>query len=161
VSLESIPVSQTPEEKFREYLLSRPTPQRFTEQQRELVSHIFAKHKHFDADELLDDLKAARRQVSRATVYRTLSKLVDAGLLRKIEIGPRTVYDHDYGYPAHDHFVCRECSDMIEFQHAQLNAILAEAALQHQFKMDGHTIVVNGVCGKCNQALAAKRRYVM
>ena len=32
-------------------------------------------------------------------MYRTLTKLVDAGLLREIEIGHRTVYDHDYGYP--------------------------------------------------------------
>jgi len=161
VALEAVTVSQSPEEKFREYLLSRPTPQRFTDQQRELVSHIFAKHKHFDADELLDDLKAAKRQVSRATVYRTLSKLVDAGLLRKIEIGSRTVYDHDYGYPAHDHLVCRQCGDMIEFQHPGLNELLTDVADAHQFRPDGHTIVVQGICAKCNAAAAAKRRYVM
>ena len=161
MALEAVTVSQSPEEKFREYLISRPSPQRFTDQQRKLVSHIFAKHKHFDADELLDDLKAAKRQISRATVYRTLSKLVDAGLLRKIEIGTRTVYDHDYGYPAHDHLVCRQCGTMIEFQRAGLNELLAAAADAHQFRPDGHSIVVHGICAECNAAAAAKRRYVM
>ena len=80
--LPSVAVSQSPEERFREFLASRPKPQRYTDQQRELVGHIFAKHQHFDTDELLADLKKANRNVSRATVYRALAKLVEAGLLR-------------------------------------------------------------------------------
>ena len=85
MSLPAVAVSQTPESKFREYLASRPKPQRFTDQQRELLDHIFAKHSHFDAEQLIEELKSAGKSVSRATVYRTLTKLVDAGLLRRIE----------------------------------------------------------------------------
>lgn len=161
MTLPAVQVSQTPEEKFREYLASRPKPQRFTDQQRELVGHIFAKHKHFDTEELIDDLKLARRRVSRATVYRTLGKLVDAGLLRKIEIGSRTVYDHDYGYPQHEHLVCETCGKMIEFQHPAIDAALREVAAEHGFRMDGHTLVVRGTCAECNAARAARRRLVM
>ena len=83
MALEAVAVSQSPEDKFREYLLSRPTSQRFTGQQRDLVAHIFARHKHFDTDELLADLKAAERAVSRATVYR----LVDEGRLERVWVG--------------------------------------------------------------------------
>jgi Fur family ferric uptake transcriptional regulator len=161
VSLPTIAVSQTPEERFREYLASRHEPKRFTGQQRELVRHIFAKHKHFDTNELLDDLKAAHKGISRATVYRTLALLVDAGLLRKIEIGPRTVYDHDYGYPQHEHLVCEQCGKMIEFQHPAIEAALREVAGEHQFRPDGHTLVVRGTCAECNAARAARRRLVM
>src|ERR1043166_3173063 len=84
--LPSIEVSQSPEDKFREYLASRPRAQRFTGQQRDMVKFIFSKHNHFDADQLIDDLKTAGFNVSRATVYRTLAKLVDAGLLRSIDV---------------------------------------------------------------------------
>jgi Fur family transcriptional regulator, ferric uptake regulator len=161
VSLPAVQVSQSPEERFREYLTSRPTPQRFTDQQRELVQHIFAKHKHFDTEELLDDLKQAKRDVSRATVYRTLGKLVDAGLLRKLEVGDRTVYDHDYGYPQHEHLVCDMCHEMTEFQHAAIDAALREIAAQHHFQMDGHTLIVRGLCAKCNAARAARRRMMI
>jgi Fur family ferric uptake transcriptional regulator len=161
VSLPSVSVSQSPEGRFREYLASRPEPKRFTNQQRELVEHIFARHKHFDPNELIEDLKQAGRQVSRATVYRTLTLLVDAGLLRRIEVGPRTVYDHDYGYPAHDHLVCGECGEMIEFQHPRLDEVLREIAAEYHFQAEGRTLVVRGVCGACNQARAAKRRLVM
>src|SRR5882762_610575 len=95
--LPAVEVSQTPENKFREYLGSRPRPQRFTGQQRDMVRFIFAQHNHFDAEQLIDDMKRAGFQVSRATVYRTLTKLVDAGLLRRLELGPRMFYEHHYG----------------------------------------------------------------
>jgi Fur family transcriptional regulator, ferric uptake regulator len=157
VPLEAVSVSQSPEEKFREYLLSRSTPQRFTDQQRDLVAHIFAKHKHFDTDELLADLAAVESRVSRATVYRTLAKLVDSGLLRKIEIGTRTVYDHDYGYPQHEHLVCNQCREMIEFQHPAIDAAMKQIAAEHNFRIEGHTLVVSGLCAKCNASKAARR----
>lgn len=161
MSLPAVAVSQTPESKFREYLASRPKPQRFTEQQRELLAHVFAKHSHFDAEQLIEDLKAAGKNISRATVYRTLTKLVDAGLLRRIELGTRTVFDHDYGYPFHDHLVCEQCGTMIEFQSEQLDAVLRGVAGQYQFRPSGRTLVIRGVCAECNTARAARRRLVM
>lgn len=160
MSLPAVEVAQSPEEKFREFLASRSKPQRYTEQQRELVLHIFARHKHFDTDELLADLKTADKNVSRATVYRTLSKLVEAGLLRKIEIGTRTVYDHDYGYPDHEHLVCSRCQTMIEFQHEAIVQAVREIAAQFQFRMEGFDLVVRGTCSVCNSA-ATPRRLVM
>jgi Fur family ferric uptake transcriptional regulator len=156
--LDPVPVAQTPLERFREYLESRPEPKRFTGQQKTLVEHIFERHSHFDADQLLDDLKAHKRDVSRATVYRTLGELVKAGLLKKIEIGPRTVYDHDYGYPQHEHLVCGQCDAMIEFQDAEIEAILRRVAAAHRFRAEGHTLVVKGLCADCNASNAAKRR---
>ena len=161
MSLPAIAVSQTPESKFREYLASRSRPQRFTEQQRELLDHVFAKHSHFDAEQLIEELKSAGKNISRATVYRTLSKLVDAGLLRRIELGTRTVFDHDYGYPFHDHLVCEQCGTIIEFQSGELDDALREVAASHQFRPSGRTLVIRGVCAQCNAARAARRRLVM
>lgn len=159
--LPAVKVSQSPEDKFREFLASRPKPQRFTEQQRELVQHVFEEHSHFDAEQLIENLKAAKRRVSRATVYRTLAKLVEAGLLRRIELGSRTVYDHDYGYPAHDHLVCEDCNSMTEFQSEELEALLERVAGAYQFRATGHTLVVSGLCAACAANRAPKRRMVM
>ena len=161
MSLPAVAVSQTPESKFREYLASRPKPQRFTEQQRELLDHIFAKHSHFDAEHLIEELQRAGKSVSRATVYRTLTKLVDAGLLRRIELGTRTVFDHDYGYPFHDHLVCEQCGTMIEFQSEKLTEALQAVTGEHRFRATGRTLVIRGVCAECNAARASKRRLVM
>jgi Fur family ferric uptake transcriptional regulator len=151
-------VTHSPESKFREYLASRPRPQRYTEQQRDMVRHIFARHNHFEPEQLIDDMKHAGLGVSRATAYRTLTKLVDAGLLRRLEIGTRTFYEHDYGYPQHEHLVCQYCRKMIEFQSSDLEAIIDEVARQHHFQVNGHTFLVQGVCRDCNRARATRRR---
>jgi Fur family transcriptional regulator, ferric uptake regulator len=158
VSLPAVEVSQSPEEKFREYLASRPRAQRYTEQQRDMVRFIFRKHNHFDADQLYKDLEREGFKVSRATVYRTLSKLVDAGLLRQIDVGPRMYYDHDYGYPQHEHLYCQQCHTMIEFQDPAIEGILADICRQHGFMSNGHTFVIRGLCADCNRARVTKRR---
>jgi Fur family ferric uptake transcriptional regulator len=156
--LPAVTVSQSPEAKFREYLASRPRPQRFTGQQRDMVRFIFSRHNHFDADGLIDDIKRAGLEVSRATVYRTLTKLVDAGLLRRLELGPRSYYEHDYGYPQHEHMQCGECGKMIEFQSPAIEAAMREVCREHLFNATGHTFVIRGTCAECNRARVTKRR---
>ena len=158
MELPAVVVSQTPEDKFREYLASRPRPQRFTEQQRDIVRYIFSKHNHFDAEKLIDDMEHAGFRVSRATVYRALAKLVDAGLLRCLEVGPRKLYEHDYGYPQHEHMRCQVCGKMIEFQHPSIDAVLREVCSRHGFHASGHTFIIRGTCSDCNRARVSKRR---
>src|SRR5207253_5673406 len=158
VPLPAVEVSQSPEDKFREYLASRPRPQRYTDQQRDMVRYIFSQHNHFDADQLIDDMKRAAFQVSRATVYRTLGKLVDAGLLRRLDVGPRKFYEHDYGYPQHEHLYCHQCHKMIEFQNPAIDSILHEDCRQHGFQSHGHSFIIRGLCGECNRARVTKRR---
>jgi Fur family ferric uptake transcriptional regulator len=157
VSLPTLPVTHSPVEKFREYLSSRSTPQRFTDQQRELVEFIFASHSHFDADQLIREIDDSKLNISRATIYRTLTKLVDAGMLRKMEIGTRTVYEHDYGYPQHEHLVCVSCEKIVEFQLPAIESIFNDIARQHQFQIEGHTILIRGKCFACSQARSKRR----
>ncbi len=157
MSLPAVEVSQSPEDKFREYLTSRSRPQRFTGQQREMVAYIFAQHNHFDADRLIDDMKSAGLRLSRATVYRTLAKLVDAGLLRRLEVGTRTFYEHDYGYPQHEHMHCEKCGKMIEFQDPMIDNLLRDVCRRHNFQANGHSFIIRGTCSDCNRARVTKR----
>src|SRR3954454_8206258 len=148
VSLPAVSVSQSPEDKLREYLTSRSRPQRYTDQQRDMVKFIFSQHNHFDADQLIDAMKRAGFSVSRATVYRTLAKLVDAGLLRKLELGPRMCYEHDYGYPQNEHLYCQQCGKMIEFQNSAIEAVIRDICHQHNFQASGHSFLIRGVCSE-------------
>jgi len=115
VELQNIEMSQSPENKFREYLTSRPRAHRYTERQRDMVNYIFSQHNHFMADQLIDEMKQKGFHVSRATVYRTLNKLVDAGLLRRLEIGPATYFETRLRLSQHEHLVCQKCHKMVEF----------------------------------------------
>src|SRR5262245_47824573 len=123
-----------------------------------MVRFIFSQHNHFDADGLVRAMEKAGLDVSRATVYRTLGKLVDAGLLRRLELGPRMYYEHDYGYPQHEHLVCQKCGKVIEFQNPTIETLIREVCQQNRFQTNGHTFIIRGTCSDCTLASMTKRR---
>ena len=157
-SLGTVEVALSPRERFAEFLRTRG--KRITRQREAIVDHVASHHEHFDAEQLLAGLRRtpAGARASRPTVYRTLAEMVEAGLLRKMVLAGRAVYEHDYGYPQHEHLVCDQCDTMIEFQNAEIEEILRKVAAQHKFRAEGHTLVVRGICQSCNAANAAKRR---
>jgi Fur family ferric uptake transcriptional regulator len=154
--LNPVAVSGSPEEKFREFLEIRG--EKLTEPRRVLVRHIFDSHKHFDADELVADLRTVGRRVSRSTVYRTLRLLVDAGLLRELRLTNRTVYEHDYGYPSHDHLHCNECNAVVEFRNDEIRKLSETISREHGFRPVGHRFIITGVCPACSRARSPRRR---
>jgi Fur family ferric uptake transcriptional regulator len=158
ISFDPVEVSLTPLERFEEYLHSRGM--RNTEQRRLLVEYVFDQHDHFDADALIEKLprKGEPGYVSRPTVYRTLNEFVDAGLLRKFELAGRAVYEHDYGYPQHDHLYCQICQRLFEFQSDELIELRDRVAKKHKFHIAAHRLIITGVCEQCRQAQRKRRR---
>ena len=157
-SLGTVEVALSPLERFEEFLQSRG--KRITQQRRILVEQVASRHEHFDADQLLLDLaqNPDGRRVSRPTVYRTLAEMVDAGLLRKMVLGGRAVYEHDYGYPQHDHLHCQDCNQLFEFSSEELIRLRDAVAREHQFRVAGHRFIISGVCAACRTARQRKRR---
>ena len=150
-SLGTVEVALSPLQRFEEYLQSKKM--RSTQPRRLIVEQVFSQHEHFDADGLLAhldrELTGRKDKPSRPTVYRTLTELVECGLLRKMELGGRTVYEHDYGYPQHDHLHCQECNELIEFQSDELRRIREAVAREHHFRVTGHRFIVTGICSAC------------
>ncbi|MBA4030599.1 MAG: transcriptional repressor [Planctomyces sp.] len=139
-----------PTEKFREFLLTKGM--RLTPEREAVVTAVYATHDHFDAEQWVSNLSQRGRKdgASRSTIYRTLSLLVEAGLLRRVaRANDREVYEHDYGYPQHDHLICDKCGDMIEFANDAISEALEKVAMEHGFRMSGHRLEVEGVCAKC------------
>jgi Fur family ferric uptake transcriptional regulator len=155
-SLGSVEVSLSPLERFEEYLQSRG--KRITQQRRLLVNHVFQRHEHFDAEELILELIGSEDgPISRPTVYRTLRELVDAGLLRQMALGGRAVYEHDYGYPQHDHLHCQKCNKLIEFRSEEFQRLRDAVARKYNFRVTGHRLIVAGICEDCSRRGRRKR----
>jgi Fur family ferric uptake transcriptional regulator len=157
-SLGTVEVALSPIERFEEFLQSRG--KRITVQRRIIVQQVARRHEHFDADQLLADLAktADHRKVSRPTVYRTLAEMTEAGLLRKMDLSGRAVYEHDYGYPQHDHLYCQQCHKLIEFSSDDLLKLRDAVAREHQFRVLGHRFIITGQCADCRRARQANRR---
>jgi len=150
--LSAVDVAVSPVEKFREFLATKG--QRLTHERKTIVDAVFADHEHFDAEQLVIRLTPRKdgTRVSRSSVYRTLALLEEAGLLRKVaRSNDRDVYEHDYGYPQHDHLICQKCRSLIEFRNASISKILEQIAIQHGFRRTAHRLEVYGICVKCNR----------
>jgi Fur family ferric uptake transcriptional regulator len=157
--LATVSVAVSPADKFREYLITRG--KRLTRERETIVEEVFGSHEHFDTDQLVDRLsgRSGGKRVSRATVYRTLDDMVLAGLLRKVARSQdREVYEHDYGYPQHDHLICGKCGTLIEFENAPLARILDAVATAHDFRMTGHRLEVYGLCAECSRPPRVRHR---
>ena len=157
--LATLKVAISPVEKFREFLATKR--QRLTQERQTIVEEVFATLEHFDAEHLVDRLCTARsgKRVSRASVYRTLALLEEAGMLRKVtRANGRDVYEHEYGYPEHDHMICEKCGAMIEFPAEAISEILERVTAEHGFRMTGHRLEVSGVCRRCNRPPQRRHR---
>lgn len=140
----------SPVEKFREFLGTRGL--RLTRERSTIVEEVFSNHEHFDTDQLVARLsnRTDGRNVSRSTVYRRLQELVEAGLLRRVaRHNGREVYEHDYGYPQHDHFICHKCNKLIEFHNTEISQLLDKVSSEHGFRISGHRLEVYGLCDEC------------
>jgi len=145
-------VAVSPAEKFREFLATKS--QRLTHERRIIVDEVFSSHEHFDAEHLIERLASRQesKRVSRASIYRSLALLEEAGLLRKVtRSNGRDVYEHDYGYPEHDHMICEKCGSLIEFPAGAISDILERVTSEHSFRMTGHRLEVSGICTRCNR----------
>ena len=148
-SLDKVQVAMSADERFAEYL-----------QRRVMLELVFSHHEHFDADTLISQLpvKGDPDYVSRPTVYRTLNEFVDAGLLRRFSLAGRAVFEHDYGYPEHDHLYCEICERLIEFQSTELGKLRDSVAAEHRFRVSGHRLIISGQCEACSKAPRRTRR---
>ncbi len=149
-SLVTVEVALTPQQRFEEFL--QKEAKRLTRQRKLILEQVYSRHEHFDADELVAALQkeGGGPKPSRPTVYRTLQQMVDAGLLRKMAtIRGREIYEHDYGYPQHDHLHCQKCNKLIEFSSDLLKELRDAVAREHHFRVLSHRLTVEGICAEC------------
>jgi len=98
---------------------------RRTGQRDRIIAEVFSKEEHFSADELFERVRRSDEKVSRATVYRTLALLVEADLLRQIDLGDdHTTYDPNFvDKPSHNHLVCIDCGKVVEFEDSGIDVL--------------------------------------
>jgi Fur family ferric uptake transcriptional regulator len=103
-------------EKLDEFILRRGL--RRTIQREQIADVAFSRDEHFTAEELFDRVRKVDAETSRATVYRTLGLLVEADLLRQIDLGENQItYDPNFlDKPSHNHLVCIDCGRIVEFE---------------------------------------------
>jgi len=115
---------------------------------RDLVVEVVGSFKkHFDAEELLSEIRRRRLRVSRATVYRVLDLLVHAGLVRMTLVSSRVArYEISEGRTHHAHILCTTCNRIIEFRSPRIETEIERICREHGLKRYELTIEIVGAC---------------
>ena len=102
---------------------------------RDFIVQVFLRQEgHLAADELVDLIRAEDARISRATIYRTLQWMVDAGIARKVDFGEgRYRFEHSYRHPRHFHLICKTCNQSYEFLSSDIEALVEEVAEARNF----------------------------
>tara|TARA_Y100000994_G_scaffold241076_1_gene236486 strand:+ start:2096 stop:2515 length:420 start_codon:yes stop_codon:yes gene_type:complete len=97
---------------------------------------------HMTAEDIYQSLRDAQEDVGIATVYRVLTQFEAAGLITRhsFDNGP-AVYELDRG-DSHDHMVCTETGQVVEFQNQELLDIQEKIAKDNGFRLVGHSLVL-------------------
>jgi Fur family transcriptional regulator, ferric uptake regulator len=118
---------------------------------RDRILNIFLQQKgHLSADDLFDHVRHAEAGIGRATVYRTLQWMVDAGIARKVDFGEgRSRYEPSYRHPRHFHLVCTQCHRSSEFLSSDVESLMEEVAAARGFTTSRSVLQIFGTCEEC------------
>ncbi len=118
---------------------------------RELIVNVFLRQEgHSSADELVELVRRENERISRATVYRTLGWMVEAGIARKVDFGEgRFRFEHSYRHPRHFHLICKTCSRSSEFLSYEIEALIEEIAAARGFTARESVVQIYGTCEEC------------
>ena len=118
---------------------------------RDLIVSIFLRQDgHLSADDLVDVVRRDGGKISRATVYRTLQWMVEAGIARKVDFGEgRFRFEHSYRHPRHFHLICKSCNQSSEFLSSDIEGLIEEIAAERGFDARKSIVQIYGACEAC------------
>jgi Fur family ferric uptake transcriptional regulator len=117
---------------FRRFLKGRGL--KFTVERAVILDSVLAREGVFEAEELLAELKQSHpeHRVSKATVYRTLKHLIEAGIIGEVLLdSSRAHYQLTYGRPKVGHLVDVHTNRVVEFPADALDPLIQRICREH------------------------------
>lgn len=122
---------------FRRYLHGQKL--KFTPERAMILDAVLRRSGLFEAERLVADLKQIGHAVSRATAYRTLAHLQDAGILKQVFFdNKQSYYEVIAGRQAYDYLVCVATGKVVEFSSEKLRRLRDEICSEHGYSPLSH-----------------------
>ena len=129
-----------------------------TRQRSLIIDIFFGMGGHHSVEELWSRVRTQDAKVSVATVYRTMKLLSDCGLAHARNFGDgQTRYEAAIGRHHHDHLICTNCGQIVEFENDRIEALQDAVARKHGFKVISHKMELYGLCKDCQKSEALSR----
>ena len=105
-------------------------------------------HGHPTADQVYAEVAAEHPNISRATVYRNLKQLAEAGEIGEVET-PKGADHFDYQCHKHYHVRCIKCGNIFDVDMDYMPDLEKSIRNAHGFQFSGHDIIFKGICPRC------------
>ena len=123
---------------------------RLTAARRAIVEVVLGRAGHFAIEDLVAELRSRGLPASKATVYRSLPLLTEAGILSSAVLTrDEHTYERVVGREHHDHLVCSGCGKVVEFEYEAIEVLQREVAARYGFTLEGHVHQLIGRCAEC------------
>jgi len=98
--------------------------------------------RHLSAEDIYKELLKSEEDIGLATVYRVLTQFEAAGLVTRHNFeGGHSVFELDDG-EHHDHMVCVESGDVVEFFSEEIEQLQRKMAAEHGYELLDHSLVL-------------------
>jgi Fe2+ or Zn2+ uptake regulation protein len=125
---------------------------RFSRGRQMVFLRVMQTHGHFSAEEIAKLCVKLRPAVSRATVYRSLHEILEAGIIRGTAFGDKhRHFEHLYDEKKHHHAMCVRCRRYTEFPDLDEEDRYRLILKKRGFKIIGHEMHFYGICKECRK----------
>ena len=135
---------------FKGYLKGKGL--KFTPERKLILEAACSFSGHFDVGKLFDKLHRKTKEISLATIYRSLPHLVNSGLIKEVmRCNDRGQFEKSYGSTHHDHLVCIKCGRIFEFKDEDIEKLQNKVCRKFGFKAIEHRLGIKGYCRDCRK----------
>ena len=121
-----------------------------THQRMEIFRELAASETHPDAETIYKAVRKRVHGISLDTVYRTLWRLRDLGVINTVGLPSDTIRFDAFMGP-HHHYVCVECGLIRDFESSELDNLTVPEQVSEFGGVEAMRIEVRGVCRRCAQ----------
>jgi len=131
---------------------------KITNQRLLVAEKIFGLKSHFTVDSLAESLREHKSEISRATIYRIVSLIVESGQLIEHNFGHNVrYYEHIPRKEHHDHMVCTDCGRIDEFMDDEIENLQLMIAERLGYELRDHSLNLYGKCKELAEKGACER----
>ncbi|MDH3585080.1 MAG: transcriptional repressor [Phycisphaerae bacterium] len=132
---------------FRRFLKQQGL--KFTAERAKILDAVLSKDGLFEAEQLKNEMREAGHKVSKATVYRTIKHLIEAGIIQEVLLDSKQAhYQLIYGRKPIDYLTNVETHEVIEIQSPQLLELRDRICRDHGLEPVGHRFLIYAVPGR-------------
>lgn len=125
----------------------RATPQRIT-----VLESLVDADSHLTADQVFNQVSDRLPAMTISTVYRTLERLRDVGLVTETDLGEGVRHFELLGGNPHHHLICQNCGYMFDLADSAVEELRDRIVRDYGFAPRLDHLAVFGLCSHCQSA---------